>query len=113
MLELVEPCTLWGVTPPPWGRFFPAPTDTGDSDRVKKLAGQVSEKSNKQFNGVSRWKTTWSVRANTQSFAAVLADGFLVQPDFDADADVAVIDHRLRRMLGAGAVLPVLERDEA
>ncbi len=37
-----------------------------------------------------------------QRLAAVVADGFFVQPDFDADADVAVIDHRLRRTVAIG-----------
>ena len=35
-----------------------------------------------------------------QRFAAVLADGFLVQAHFDTDADVAVIADRLRSAVG-------------
>ena len=37
-----------------------------------------------------------------QRRAAVVADGFFVQADFDADADVAVVDHRLRRAVEIG-----------
>ena len=37
-----------------------------------------------------------------QCIAAVFADGLFVQPDFDTDADIAIVDHRLRRSIPIG-----------